>query len=141
MNNKDVAQAFANGSRKAQGNNLYIEGDSIYSYGPHFPIATRRPEGVLLTTEKYSPTTSKHTTYVKTALADVGAVMIPARLIGGFSKTLEAVETPACADCFTTAVMRHPVKAKGPDKERESVHLCTKCCDVRKLGGWTLRPA
>lgn len=44
--------------------NFYFEGDTIYSYGSHFPIArhveTKRGRAVLFTTRDYSVTTSGH---------------------------------------------------------------------------------
>ena len=46
------------------GGNFYFDGDTIYSYGSHFPIArhveTRRGRAVLFTTRDYSVTTSGH---------------------------------------------------------------------------------
>jgi hypothetical protein len=50
-------------ARNRQGN-LYFTGDTIYSYGSHFPIArhveTKRGNAILLTTKSYSVTTSGH---------------------------------------------------------------------------------
>ena len=51
-------------ARNRQGN-LYFTGDTIYSYGSHFPIARHAANeagerGVLLTTATYSVTTSSH---------------------------------------------------------------------------------
>lgn len=63
-------------ARNAQGN-LYFEGDVIYSYGSHFPIAKhvldnptkRNPKpAVLLTTRTYSVTTSGHVSAVRCAI-------------------------------------------------------------------------
>ncbi len=56
-----------------KGGNFYYHGDTIYSYGSHFPIArvVRNQAGeraVLLTTRGYSPTTSSHIGYVRQAL-------------------------------------------------------------------------
>ena len=50
--------------------NLYFEGDTIYSYGGHFPIATFIENGkfVLFTNDGYSSTTAKHKGYVARAL-------------------------------------------------------------------------
>ena len=46
------------------GGNFYFDGDTIYSYGSHFPIArhvtTKRGRAVLFTTRDYSVTTSGH---------------------------------------------------------------------------------
>jgi hypothetical protein len=53
------------------GGNFYFEGDTIYSYGPHFPIArhvTRKGRSVVLfTTRDYSITTSGHKCIVEGA--------------------------------------------------------------------------
>ena len=59
-------------ARNGQGN-LYFEGDTIYSYGKHFPIArhvlTRNGmRAVLFTTETYSVTTSRHKSDVRQAI-------------------------------------------------------------------------
>ena len=54
------------------GNNFYFDGDTIYSYGSHFPIArhveTKRGRAVLFTTRDYSVTTSGHKWTVLAAL-------------------------------------------------------------------------
>jgi hypothetical protein len=62
-----VAHLWAHKSQdyaKAPGGNFYFHGDTIYSYGSHFPVAkhvTRKGKGaVLLTTRSYSVTTSGH---------------------------------------------------------------------------------
>ena len=39
--NQAVADAFAHGATKGGVRHLFIEGDTIYSYGHHFPIARR----------------------------------------------------------------------------------------------------
>jgi len=59
-----VAEAFARGD-KATGNRMFTDGDIIYSYGYHFPIAYRLKSGVyLFNTDRYSSSTSKHQSYV-----------------------------------------------------------------------------
>ena len=59
-------------ARNAQGN-FYFDGDTIYSYGSHFPIARhvenkRKEHAVLITTRTYSVTTSGHVSDVKRAI-------------------------------------------------------------------------
>jgi hypothetical protein len=53
-------------------NNLYFSGDTIYSYGSHFPIARIVKQGkktcVLFTTRSYSVTTSGHISAVRGAI-------------------------------------------------------------------------
>jgi hypothetical protein len=59
-------------ARNRQGN-LYFTGDTIYSYGSHFPIARRvtndaGQRAVLFTTASYSVTTSGHCSAVRYAI-------------------------------------------------------------------------
>lgn len=74
INNTQVAKAFAGGKTSGKGSNLFIDGDTIFSYGYHFPIARRTEELfegkqiVLFTLAGYSISTSKHICYVRSAL-------------------------------------------------------------------------
>lgn len=73
MTNKQVAQAFASGATKGRSLHVYIEGNTVYSYGKHFPIATRiGMSRVLFTSKGYSPTTARHKSLVKLALMERG---------------------------------------------------------------------
>lgn len=65
--NKDVAIAFTKGC-KLQGSNMHSEGDVVYSYGEHWPIAARVNGKVFLNTDKTSMTTSCHTSLVEREL-------------------------------------------------------------------------
>jgi len=61
MNNQEVAHLWANQSReRAKGSSFYFEGDTIYSYGSHFPIARHYKGVILFTTKDYSRTTARH---------------------------------------------------------------------------------
>jgi len=68
-----VAHLWAHQSQDSarNGGNLYFDGDTIYSYGPHFPIArhvtTKRGKAVLFTTRDYSATTAGHKCIVQRA--------------------------------------------------------------------------
>jgi hypothetical protein len=74
MNNKQISANFAKGARTGKGSNLFIDGDTVYSYGYHFPLATRTAltlEGlpvVLVNSRRYSNTTARHKRYVISAL-------------------------------------------------------------------------
>ena len=54
-----VAHAWANKTKpRLKGTNMYFEGDTIYSYGDHFPVARhvctdRNDNVVLFTTREY----------------------------------------------------------------------------------------
>ena len=85
MTNKQVAQCFANGEthtirgNEIKGSNMFIDGDTIYSYGYHFPIA--RNIGAYYTifnSNGYSNSTSKHKGHVLSALMSEGKIIIEA---------------------------------------------------------------
>lgn len=70
-----VAHLWANKSQneaKNSGHNFYFEGDTIYSYGRHFPIAkhvvnSNGENAILFTERTYSNTTAKHLHIVRQA--------------------------------------------------------------------------
>ena len=73
MSNRKLAEKFANGATRGKGSHLYIEGDTIYSYGYHFAVARRTGEKTAnLTTRKFSRSTSAHTGLVYGALLRAG---------------------------------------------------------------------
>lgn len=74
MNNKQVAHLWANKSREsASGSHFYFRGDTIYSYGGHFPIARhvtfKGNPVVLFTTADYSSSTARHKSVTLGAIA------------------------------------------------------------------------
>jgi len=79
-----VAHLWAHATQKRARNsqrNFYFEGDTIYSYGAHFPIArrvTRNGEtAVLFTTQGYSSTTAKHKCIVSRACGHLPRFDVP----------------------------------------------------------------
>ncbi len=60
MTNNAVAEKFASGATEGDAHNMYIRGDTIYSYGSHFPIAKRIPGGYIFNSNTYSVSTGKH---------------------------------------------------------------------------------
>lgn len=66
-----VAHSWANQTQneaRNSGNTFYFNGDTIYSYGSHFPIARHTQSVVLFTTDKYRQTTAKHMSIVRRAI-------------------------------------------------------------------------
>lgn len=70
-----IAHLWAHKTQESARNacrNFYFEGDTIYSYGSHFPIARhivyRGKPAILFTTRGYSVTTSKHISLVRRAI-------------------------------------------------------------------------
>lgn len=60
MSNSAVAKQFAAGATKGSSKSMYIDGDAVYSYGPHFPIAERIPGGYVFNSDSSSSTTARH---------------------------------------------------------------------------------
>ncbi len=71
MDNSSLANNFSDGATKGKGSHLFIDGDTIYSYGYHFPIAKRLGVGrYLFNANDYSPTTRQHKNLVLNALGN-----------------------------------------------------------------------
>ena len=51
---------------------MFIEGDTLYSYGYHFPLAKRVEGGFWVNPDRYSVTTSKQQGMVRGAIANAG---------------------------------------------------------------------
>lgn len=70
VDKETVAHLWANKvqseARNSSGN-FYFRGDTIYSYGGHFPIAKHIEGGILMTYRTYSNTTAKHIGCVRMA--------------------------------------------------------------------------
>ena len=67
-NNKSLADAFARGVTDGKANNLFIERGVLYSYGYHFPIAVTKNGKTYVNGDRYSPSTARHQSYLRTAL-------------------------------------------------------------------------
>ena len=66
--NYDVAHRFATGlGDHCTGSHMFFEGDTIYSYGYHFPMAIKWNGKLLFNDDRYSVTTAKHQGYVWSA--------------------------------------------------------------------------
>lgn len=79
MTNTGLAERFANTEKEGKANSMFIDGDTIFSYGYHFPIARKTDKTdengrkiVLFTDRGYSMTTAKHKSQVYSALLQAG---------------------------------------------------------------------
>ena len=77
MRNSQLAHEWANGATRGKGSSMFVDGDTIYSYGAHFPMGRRvtneqGAKAFLYTSRTYSVTTSKHLGYVRNALHGLG---------------------------------------------------------------------
>jgi hypothetical protein len=76
VSNSEVPHLWAHQTQDHAKNatgSLFFDGDTIYSYGRHFPIAqhvtnSRGEKAVLLTTREYSVTTSRHVSEVRSSI-------------------------------------------------------------------------
>jgi hypothetical protein len=76
--NSQVAHAWANQTGKQRnGSNFFYDGDTIYSYGSHFPVARHVDGVVLLTTKRYGNATSKHIVQACLASTHITAYHVP----------------------------------------------------------------
>lgn len=82
-------------ARNANGS-LYFSGDTIYSYGSHFPIARHVTNGkrdaVLFTTRTYSVTTSAHCSAVRSSIPSSALVFHVPEVHFGYSKPEDAYQ-------------------------------------------------
>ena len=77
MKNSQVAETFVNRrvwkEEKVEGSNFFIEGNVVYSYGHHFPLAIRLENNIfLLNGNGYSKTTGKHKGVVRREIEKQG---------------------------------------------------------------------
>lgn len=71
MTSQEVCHVWANQSQDSARNSsesVFFDGDTIFSYGRHFPMARHVNGVVLVTSRTYSVTTSKHKSYVWSAI-------------------------------------------------------------------------
>ena len=67
--------------------NVFYEGKTIYSYGYHFKLAQFYDEIVLVNSDGYSSTTSKHQSYVRGAISHLESVRVPNLFKESYSAT------------------------------------------------------
>lgn len=73
--NSEVAHRFATGiGERCTGSHMFFEGNVIYSYGYHFPMAIKWNGYVLYNDERYSVSTCKHQGYVLGACSHMDIV-------------------------------------------------------------------
>lgn len=79
-NHSEVCHAYAlylTGERtndKGKGARIFYEGNTIYSYGYHFPVACKVGDKVFYTKREYSISTSKHKGYIWSAIRHLNLI-------------------------------------------------------------------
>lgn len=73
--NSEVAHRFATGiGERCKGSNMFFDGDTIYSYGYHFPMAIKWNGRLLYNDQRYSNSTARHQSYVYGACSHMDIV-------------------------------------------------------------------
>lgn len=62
-----LAEKFAGGAVSGRAGAFYIHGNRLYSYGAHFPVAERQPDGTIVVTTRSAPS--------RTTAAHIGAIL------------------------------------------------------------------
>ena len=82
-NQKDLIASFANGAVKGEASNMFINGNILYSYGEHFPMAVRTARDgstldfFIINGDRYSNSTAKQQSYVFRGIPNTRRVEIP----------------------------------------------------------------
>lgn len=69
----DLVERFNAGKTKGTASHMFIDGDTLYSYGYHFPLCHHLHWGFLMNGDKYSTTTSGH----QRACSRIATIIIP----------------------------------------------------------------
>lgn len=81
FDNAQTAHVWAQGrqeSGRSSNGNFFFEGPVLYSYGPHFAVAYRFPEGrAIVNADSYSISTSRHTRYAWNAVRRAESCALP----------------------------------------------------------------
>lgn len=131
--NRDVAEAYANGEVK-HSLHMFIEYGTIYSYGSHFPMAYRTGkyngsrEIVLINSDGYSVTTSKHQGLTRYALHASEFVEVPTQELKAYIQAdqngylVESTARRAIVESLTKTIEELRGKASRARKEWNKTH-------------------
>lgn len=124
--------------------NVYFDGPTIYSYGPHFPMATIIGGAFVFTTRHYSLTTSRHISSARRAVpgrAEVIKVMDPTESARWQVAAVEA----EIAKLLTKVNWARVYKAASLHKAMILAHNFNRfaelrgedvCVDMQRFGDW-----
>lgn len=127
-----LVQRFAEGAMDGKAGSLIIMGPTIYSYGEHFPIATRSTDEsgaqvAYLTLERYSQMTAQHIGLVYRTLVENGWKVIESSSKGTDENGRNIVLSPAEGD------KPQLTKEKKERKPRVTVPSQSGMCSCRGL--------
>lgn len=117
--NQEVADAWAMGY-SAKSGNMFTDGQTIYSYGYHFPIAKRVNGHVLYNRTHYSATTSKHQCHVRRAMS--GRIVL--------CRSINANDNERYTRCYVEGLLRKIPKCRKIEDRIKDV--MDEICDYGK---------
>lgn len=140
MNNRQVAEAFARGETKGNGNNMFIENNVLFSYGYHFPLAVRVAGGFLFNVDRYSNSTSKHQCHVRAAFAKSGLRVIESNTkeclavlsngVDGVPVVLERVAQPKSIVEVEEVLTKYMASCGVRFARRHAKRLVVQICEI-----------
>ena len=134
--------------QERSGGSFYFQGDTIYSYGSHFPIAKlgTAPNGedvILFTTRTYSKTTSRHISEVRSAVRHSSRRVV---YCDDPSGVLHDTTLLRFKDAMDSAAAKH-AKARKPELYAGDIYaqaeMAREYCEVMYLPvpTWALLPS
>ena len=113
------------------GGRFYFQGDTIYSYGSHFPIARLRtaPNGeevIFVTTRTYSKTTSKHISAVQHGIRNTHRKVL---YVGDPTEVVGWGNVEQMKRDFESVESKHAKARKPALYSGELFHICRRCRD------------
>lgn len=126
--NIGIARAYAAGVTRGHTANLFIENNTIYSYGYHFPVAKKIKEGVyLFNMSRYSNSTSRHQSDIEGALIHEGAKLIRVYAMNKKSNDSDALYK-------LNYLKRKVARARKPELyESEFITICSAVKSLDKV--------
>ncbi len=139
LSNRMVANKFAEGI-SGSGGHMFSEGNTVYSYGYHFPIARHTgkftnngQEIILFNSRGYSNTTARHKSHVMQALSDNSFYIIEIYNAENIQEGIKELETRA------QEAMQKEKRARLTDYKnihRETKEKCLRDIEILKQTLW-----
>ncbi|MCR4302121.1 MAG: hypothetical protein NUV51_10960 [Sulfuricaulis sp.] len=144
MNRRNLAHIWAQQTREhGRASNFYFDGPTIYSYGPHFPIARfierNGRRAVLFTTKTYSSSTGRHLSAAHGALHGLGVPVFHVQNPTDTPRTEIKAEYQSCvAELREQAACSRKYGEKIIEQARE---VATEANTAAEFFGWRWRLA
>ena len=89
--NEVIDNYFNSSSRTTynKGNNVFFEGDKLYSYGYHFILAQKCMNGYIINGDGYSISTTKHQSITRRHVSGYNYVTVPFSAIEAFFRSIK----------------------------------------------------